>query len=463
MGDGSAPSGTGNVTSPSSPFIIDPTNGTDNTWGTADDTCGMLELNSSSSAVDAGSNALLQADRLDIDNDADTAEAIPLDLNNQVRVFSTAVDMGAYEFSTPRMDQTITFNTPADNIEKLVNESVQLEASSSSSLPVTFESLTPSICTLSDTEVTLIAGGSCLIRASQTGNDDYNPAPQVTKTILVNKLDQEIEFTAPPDNGSFFIGQVISLVADASSGLAVTFASNTPSTCSVSGQTAEMLAMGSCVITASQAGNGVYNAASSISHTINITGQGDQTINIISPNGTEKPNPGDILPLSATATSGLPVSFMVSTPSICVLAGSSAEMLNIGTCIIVATQAGSDEYNAAPDVNITILVKRDQALVFPNPPALQDVSIGDTITLAATADSSLPISYTSTTPNVCQVSGNTAQIINLGTCTIEADQAGNDDWFAAPTQTLTFVVGSPTFTVFLPIVMREHLPLESRD
>ena len=56
-----------------------------------------LRLSSGSPAINAGSNALLPADDLDLDGDGNTTEAIPVDLDGNVRVQSGTVDMGAYE------------------------------------------------------------------------------------------------------------------------------------------------------------------------------------------------------------------------------------------------------------------------------------------------------------------------------------------------------------------------------
>ncbi len=58
-------------------------------------------------------------------------------------------------------------------------------ATSSAGLPVTFASTTTGICTVSGTTVTYVAEGNCGITANQSGDTHYNPAPQVTGTIVV--------------------------------------------------------------------------------------------------------------------------------------------------------------------------------------------------------------------------------------------------------------------------------------
>ena len=51
--------------------------------------------------------------------------------------------------------------------------------------------------------------------------------------------------------------------------------------------------------------------------------------------------------LSATATSGLPVTFTSATPSVCSVSGSMVTLLAPGTCTIDADQAGDATYNPA--------------------------------------------------------------------------------------------------------------------
>jgi hypothetical protein len=58
---------------------------------------GDYRLQSTSPAIDAGSNAALPADILDLDGDTNKTEQLPLDLDNEARIENSPVDMGAYE------------------------------------------------------------------------------------------------------------------------------------------------------------------------------------------------------------------------------------------------------------------------------------------------------------------------------------------------------------------------------
>jgi len=82
------------------PLFVDPL-GPDRIAGTLDDD---LRLQPTSPAIDAGDNNLLQADVLDLDNDGDTSELLPLDMDRLQRIARTDqlqfVDLGAFEFNS---------------------------------------------------------------------------------------------------------------------------------------------------------------------------------------------------------------------------------------------------------------------------------------------------------------------------------------------------------------------------
>jgi mono/diheme cytochrome c family protein len=67
------------------------------------------------------------------------------------------------------------------------------------------------------------------------------------------------------------VGINATLGATASSGLTVSFATTSTGVCSVSGTTVSFAAAGSCVVTASQAGNASFKAATSVSRTFTVT------------------------------------------------------------------------------------------------------------------------------------------------------------------------------------------------
>ncbi len=143
--------------------------------------------------------------------------------------------------------------------------------------------------------------------------------------------------------------------------------------------------------------------------------------------------------LSATASSGLAVTFTSTTTSICTASGSTVTGVAAGSCVVAANQAGNTTYAAAPQVTQTITIspaKTAQTITFG---AVPTVTVGSTGTLSATASSGLAVTFTSTTTSICTVSGSTVTGVAAGSCVVAANQAGNTTYAAAPqvTQTIT--------------------------
>jgi hypothetical protein len=108
-----------------------------------------------------------------------------------------------------------------------------------------------------------------------------------------------------------------------------------------------LTATGLCTITASQAGDSSYNAAPSVPESFAIApAKVNQTITFKNL-PTKKLGSPDFT-VSATASSGLPVSFSASGS--CTVSGATVHLTAKGTCTITASQGGDSIYNAAPSV-----------------------------------------------------------------------------------------------------------------
>jgi predicted outer membrane repeat protein len=89
------------------PLLIDG-DGPDNIYGTVDDHAALAD---GSPCIDSGDAAFLPADEFDLDDDGDTGETLPLDLDGRKRIAGRNVDRGAFEFQScpadiaPQADQ----------------------------------------------------------------------------------------------------------------------------------------------------------------------------------------------------------------------------------------------------------------------------------------------------------------------------------------------------------------------
>ena len=323
---------------------------------------------------------------------------------------------------------------------------VPVSASASSGLVVTFSSLTPSVCTVTTTvngtTVAFIAIGTCTLRASQGGNANYAAAPSVDQSFAITLASQTIAFSTLSDQP---LGPApLTLHATASSGLTVAFASLTTTICAVNGTAVTLVSHGACTIRASQAGDAMHSAAPNVDQSFAVT-MASQTITfvIITPPTTSLPSSDYMNVIGARASSGLPVSFTSLTPTVCRIDVNLMLLLRAGTCTVRASQAGDSDYSAAPNV--------DQS--FPVTAATQRIAfwpVGDhfrtdpPIRLSASATSGFPVSFSSLTPSVCQVTGSIATLLTSGTCTLRASQPGSVDFLSATAdQSFTISFFSP--------------------
>jgi sugar lactone lactonase YvrE len=317
--------------------------------------------------------------------------------------------------------QTITFGALSNQV--LGSGPFTLSATASSGLAVSFASTTPAVCTVSGTTATLVADGTCTIQAVQLGNANHL-ATSVSQSFQVTPETQSIAFGAL--SNQTFGTTPFTVSATASSGLAVTFASTTSPVCTVSGTTVTLLAAGTCTIQAAQAGNLDDAAATPVNQSFQVMPENQAiTFGALSNRSLGTAS----FTLSATASSSLAVSFASTTSAVCTVSSATVTLVAVGTCTIQATQAGNATYAAATPVNQSFQVTQgSQTITFG---ALSNVALGTApFTLTATASSSLPVSFASTTPAVCTVSGTTATLVADGTCTIQAVQLGNANYLA---------------------------------
>jgi len=336
--------------------------------------------------------------------------------------------------------QSITFATLTG--KTFGNAPFSVSATASSGLAVSFSSLTTSVCTVSGATVTIVAVGSCTIRASQAGNATYAPAPNVDRSFTIAKANQTITFASLA--GKTFGSSPFVVAATTSSGLAVAFSSATTGVCTVSVATVTIVATGTCTIRASQAGNANYNAAPDVNRTFTVA-KAAQTITFAALGGKTYGNAP--FTVSATASSGLTVTYSSTTTAVCTVSTATVTIVAAGSCTIKSEQAGNANYSAAPSISRSFtVVKASQTISFA---PLADRQFGTApFTVSATASSGLAPTFASTTTAVCTVGGNTVTIIGMDACTIRASQSGNANYLAATGVLQTFYVqqGSQSIT-----------------
>jgi len=346
---------------------------------------------------------------------------------------------------TNKLSQTITFAAIPN--QPVTASPLGISATASSGLTVSFAAV--GACTVSGTTVTFTGTGSCQIVASQPGNATYNPAPTVSRTFTISKVNQTISFAALGNRT--YGDDDFTVAATAASGLAVTFTAS--GACSVAGSTVHLTSAGTCTITASQAGDDTYNAAPSVPRSFSIA-RANQTITFAALPGRTV---GDAsFTVNATASSGLAVSFALGFGSVgCSVSGSTVAITGATgsgqSCSIVASQNGNGNYNAAPAVTQSFTVsKAGQTITFG---AISNRSYGDpAFTLAASSSSGLSVAFALGVGSAgCSLSGSTLTITGATSagqqCSVVASQGGNANYNAAVSVTQSFAIAKGTQTI----------------
>ena len=206
--------------------------------------------------------------------------------------------------------------------------------------------------------------------------------------------------------------------------LALKIKSNTPSICTSNGKTLIPVSVGSCSYTVytDQTLDYQYNHDEEV---VLITAARIKPVYSV---GTIPTQSSASLPLTIAGptvftTSGivLPVS---ATPSICFASGTFITIVSGGICTINYSTPASTSFLASDVFPLTFQITRSsQSIAFTTPTSI-DLS-AKVATLSATASSGLEVTFKTTTPSICSANGNSLKLLALGTCGVEADQAGS--------------------------------------
>ena len=272
-----------------------------------------------------------------------------------------------------------------------------------------------------------------------TESNKYNNVSGGTATLTVNKADQAIAWTATPPT-AMTVGDTHTLSATATSGDAVAFAISGDAA-TLAGNTLTAVQAGTVTITASQAGNGNYNAAANVTHTI--------TINKATPTVTAWPTL-DAVTYGATLEQALVlVGGTASVEGTFAITDSynAADVPNAGTHTynVTFTPSETNKYNVVSGGTATLTVnKADQVIAWTATPPTE-LTVGDSHTLSATALGGA-VAF-AITGDAATLADNTLTAVQAGTVTITASQAGNSNYNAAANVTHTITINKATPTV----------------
>lgn len=247
--------------------------------------------------------------------------------------------------------QKITF-APANQIFG-ANKTFPLVANNSSRLPLSFSSSDSNIVAVSSNVATIKGVGSVTITATNSGNSQFYPAG-LARTISITKASQSIR-PFPAVKTIAFGTNLVLTNTNSTANLPVTF-TLVSGPAVLSGNTLQVTNTGNVVVRATQLGDAFYTNAPALTKTFAAV-KAKQTIAFTNLPTTIAFTSNGVIPLSATASSGLPVSYASGNTNILQILGSnSALMRRKGTVTITASQLGNGNYNAAPKVARNIVI-----------------------------------------------------------------------------------------------------------
>ena len=273
--------------------------------------------------------------------------------------------------TSPLSSQTITWTTIPG---KTYGDTATASATASSGLTTSISSMTTSICTVpggstSGATVTILSVGSCVLRASQAGNDTYTAAANVDETFIISAK----AITVTADNKTrnagasqpTFTFTASGLVrSDAISSVTFTFESatasygptNTPPSSPTNPSGPYSNTPSVAVFGTGNAANytityvaGTYTLSSLTNQVLTWTTIGNKTY-------------GQGATASVVSSQNLtPVTVISLTTSICTVPSSSSSgatvtILGVGECRLRASQAGAGSIGPANDVTETFTV-----------------------------------------------------------------------------------------------------------
>ena len=135
--------------------------------------------------------------------------------------------------------------------------------------------------------------------------------------------------------------------------------------------------------------------------------------------------------LATGGASGNLLTFVSTTPSVCTVSNSTVRGVTAGLCSITASQAGNTNYLDSLPTTQTFSIGKAHQTISATTFTPTTLVIGGTIMASATTTSGLMVTFSSTTPSFCTISGSTVTGIKVGACVIAADQVGNSNYFPA--------------------------------
>jgi RNA polymerase sigma factor (sigma-70 family) len=350
----------------------------------------------------------------------------------------------------PKADQDITFAAPTD--ARVSADPQTVTATSSSGLHVHLEGdPNNDACVVDDNSVTYVHAQACTITASQDGNRDYRPAPDVTVAFDVEKGIQQVGFTSQPGSPRV-AGTPYAVSADGGvTDDQIQYTSATPDVCQVDGDQVTFQHAQTCSITATRPGNADYeDGHATQSFTV---AKGIQQIDFTSQPGSPRVAGTPYVVSAKGGATDDQIQYTSATPNVCQVDGDQVTFQHAQTCSITATRPGNADYEDGHATQSFTVAKGTQTIDF-TPPTTPVVGGQDILTATSTTGATVAFDQGPSANGACTITGATVSFDHARNCTVTMSADGNDDYDAVQGFAATFTIakGTPHLDFSLPDV-----------
>ena len=206
--------------------------------------------------------------------------------------------------------------------------------------------------------------------------------------------------------------------------LALVVSSSTPTVCSTDGKELKLIAAGNCTFKVSTAKTKDY-AIKESTQVVTITAarsKPELVVSVIS-NQTAKSLPKMIEIFRVFGPTGVYVLPQATTPTVCIASGFFVQIVGGGTCTLTYQSEANTSYLASDLYKVSFEVTRDPQTITFAPVTTADIAT-KSLTLTATTSSGGAVTYSTTSPDKCSISGSTLNLLKAGNCAITASQSG---------------------------------------
>ena len=373
----------------------------------------------------------------------------PTDSTNYASASSTGTaDVGQRSITITAGSPTVTYTgsaaTPTNSISVTSGTLAGTDAITTSSGTYSYSTANP---TNVGTYTITVTGASF-----SSGSVSNYAITYAIGTLTINKANHTITITSSAPSSPSVGGSTYTITATDSASQGITFSidSSASSVCSISTATVTFNSHGLCVINANTTlpASSNYNVATQAQQSFSVA-TGGQTVSFSSTAPTSATVGGSTYSVSGSATSGLTPMINVdsSASAVCSISTGTVSFTGVGTCVLNINQAGNANYSAATQVQQSFAVGKGAQVVTITSSAPSATVGGSTYSVTTTgggSGNSVVLTIDASASSVCSLSGSVVSFLTVGTCKVNANQAGNSNYNAATQVQQSFTVSAGT-------------------